>query len=113
LVFFSSLKATRNSDTINKLLLNNDSYGEIVWHQTAMNGDIKPLGAHWVCGREVQGNLKDDLLLSKCRKGLTAWDIAALSGKKEVLETLWFWGREVQVNLKVDLLLATGCGLTA
>ena len=63
----------------------------------------------WGWGREVQVNLKDDLLLAKGFAGDTAWNTVAWYGKKEVLETLWGWGKEVQVNLKDDLLLAKGC----
>jgi hypothetical protein len=54
----------------------------------------------------VQVNLKEYLLLAKCRNGQTAWNIAARDGNKKILEKLWGWGREVQVNLKDDLLLA-------
>jgi len=62
----------------------------------------------WGWGREVQVNLKDDLLLAKVFNGLTAWDIAAWKDNKELLETLWCWGIEMQVKLKDDLLLAKG-----
>jgi len=68
----------------------------------------------WCWGKEIQVNLKDDLLLAKGYDGLTAWDIAAMRGDMETLETLWGWGKEVQVNIKDDLLLAKGGdGLTA
>jgi hypothetical protein len=77
-------------------------------------GKIEILEKLWCWGREVQLNLKDDLLLAKCVYGLTAWDRAAENCNKELLEKLWSLGREEQVNLKVDLLLAKcGYGLTA
>ena len=65
-------------------------------------------------GREVQINLKNDLLLTKGYGGLTAWDMSEQDGNKEVLETVWVWSREVQINLKDDLFLDKGYGaLTA
>jgi len=42
----------------------------------------------WFWGREVQVNLKDDLLLAKGLDGLTEWDIAAFEGKEEMLKAL-------------------------
>jgi endo-1,4-beta-D-glucanase Y len=80
----------------------------------AIIGNKDILEKLWSWGREVQVNLKDDLLLAKGRNGVTAWDMAAHYGNKDILEKLWNWGREVQVNLSDDLLLAKGSdGLTA
>jgi ankyrin repeat protein len=111
---FSSLKATGNSDTTNKLLIHKESRGRNSWHLAANSGQIKTLETLWRWGTEVQVNLKDDLLLAKDRKGKTAWDIAAQIGNKEILEILWVWGRKLQVNLKDNLLLAKGRdGVTA
>jgi len=62
----------------------------------------------WGWGREVQVNLKVDLLLTKGRDGLTAWHRAATMDNKLILETPWGWGSEVHVNLKDDLFLAKG-----
>jgi ankyrin repeat protein len=106
--FFSSLKAAGHSDTVNKLLLHQDIYTGNALHVAASSGHIKTLETLWGWGREVQVNLKDDLLLAKGWNGQTAWDIAAEKGNKEILEKLWGWGREVQVNLKDDLLIAKG-----
>jgi len=50
------------------------------------------LGTLWVWGREVQVNLKDDLLLAKGSYGVTAWHRAVSMVSKEILETLWFLG---------------------
>jgi hypothetical protein len=77
--------------------------GLAAWDIAAVNGEKERLETLWGWGREVEVNLKDDLLLAKGRDGLTAWDIAAFNGKKEILETLWGWGREVEVNLKDGL----------
>ena len=84
-------------------MLDEDGNGGFAWYLGAVNDHIKALEilCHW--GREVQVNVKDDLLLAKRFEGLKAWDIAAGKGKKEVLETLWGWGREVQVNVKDEL----------
>ena len=71
-----------------------------------MDGYKEILKTLWGWGREVQLNLKDDLLLAKDRNGETAWNVATLRGYKEILEALWGWGREEQLNLKDDLLLA-------
>jgi ankyrin repeat protein len=106
--FFSSLKATGHSDTVNKLLLYKDTYSGNAWQFAASSGHIKTLETLWSWGREVQVNLKDDLFLPKDWNGQTAWDVAAENGNKEILEKLWGWGREVQVNLKEDLLLSKG-----
>ena len=103
---FSSLKATGKSDTIKKLMLRIDSYGETSWHLAAKRGHIKTSETLWFCGREVQVKFKDDVLLSMDLYRYTAWYIAAYKGNKEILEKLWCWGREVQVNLKDDLLLS-------
>jgi ankyrin repeat protein len=103
---FIRLKASGNSDTIKKLLLHKNSYGDTAWHRAAMSGNVKTLETLWLWGREVQINLKDDLMLAKCVFGLTAWNRAAFKGKKDILEKLWGWGREMQVNLKDDLLLS-------
>jgi len=73
-----------------------------------MSGHMKTLDTLWVWGREVQVNLKDDMLLSKGRSGHTAFNIAAEKCFKEILQKLWGWGTKVQVNLKDDLLLAKG-----
>ena len=62
----------------------------------------------WGCGREMQVNLKDELLLAKGRNRLSVWDNGAFRGNKEILESLWRWVREVQLNLKDDLLLGKG-----
>jgi hypothetical protein len=106
--FFGSLKATGHSDTIHKLLLHKGSYRGNAWHVAAWSGHIKTLETLWGWGREVQVNLRDDVLLAKGWNGLIAWHIAAYNGNKDMLEKLWGWGREVQVNLKDDLLLAKG-----
>jgi len=104
---FSSLKATEKSDTIKKLMLFTDTDGKPAWYIAAEEGK-EILEILWCWGREVQVNLKDDLLLSKGFHGRTSWSIAAYKGNKEILEKLWCWGREVKVNLKVDLLLSKG-----
>ena len=103
---FRSLKATGKSDTIKKLMLRIDSYGETSWHLAAKRGHIKTSETLWFCGREVQVKFKDDVLLSMDLYRYTAWYIAAYKGNKEILEKLWCLGREVQVNLKDDLLLS-------
>jgi hypothetical protein len=104
--FFCSLKVTKKSGIIKKLLLNARVYEGTLWHLATKGGHKHTLEALWRWGREVQVNLKDDLLLSKDWDGYTAWVSAAERGNKEILEKLWKWGREVGVNLKDDLLLA-------
>ena len=112
--FFSSLKSTGNSNTINELLLHKDIFGKNAWELAARVGQLKTLRKLWDWGRELHVNLKDELLLAKDSDGQTAWDIAEIYSNREILETLWVWGRKVQVNLKNDLLLAKGRdGLTA
>jgi ankyrin repeat protein len=104
--FFSNLKASGHSDTVNKLLVHKDSYEGNAWLVAAENGNKEVLEKLWGWGREVQVSLKDDLLLAKNVFGKIAWHMAAQNGNKEILEQLWGFGREVQVNLKDDLLLA-------
>jgi hypothetical protein len=82
-----------------------DKLPETKQHSLATKEILEKL---WGCGREVQVNLQDDLLLAKGYNGLTAWDRTAFSGNKEILEKLWCWCREMQVNLENDLLLAKG-----
>jgi len=93
--FFSSLKAKGHSHTINKLLLQTDTYRGNAWHVAALSGHTKTLETLWGWGRKVQVNLRDELLLAKGRNGLTAWHIAVYNGNKDMLEKLWGWGREV------------------
>jgi len=66
------------------------------WDNAARNGKKEILEALWNWGRDVQVNLKYDVLLAKNTNGLTAWENAAISGNKEILETLMCWVREVQ-----------------
>jgi ankyrin repeat protein len=107
---FSSLKAAGHSDVINKLLLHKNSYRKTGWHVAAESGHIKTLETLWFWAREVQLNLKDDLLLAEDFCGQTAWHLAARYCRKEILEELWGWATEVQLNLKDDLLLAKDDG---
>jgi len=120
--FFGSLKATGNTKTIKKILLNKVS-GKITSYVPARRGHLKRLALR-MWGREEKVKFKDDLLLATGYDGIisrktettyiTIWDIASTKGNKEILETLWSWGTEVQINLKHDLLLAKGYdGLTA
>ena len=85
-------------------MLSIDFFVRTAWHIAASHGNKGILEKLWDWGREMQVNLKDDLLLSKDFFGETAWHIAAEKDNKEILEKLWGWGREVQVNLKDDLL---------
>jgi len=52
----------------------------------ADNGDKEILEKLWFWFREIQGNLKEDLLLAKGRNGLIGWDVAALNNNKEIFE---------------------------
>jgi len=52
----------------------------------------------WLWGRDVQVNLKDDLLLSRDDIGLNAWYIAVWHDFEFILQTLWLWSGELQVN---------------
>jgi len=81
-------------------LLSKGLNGQTAFHIAAYRGDKEILEKLWCWGREVQVNLKDDLLLSKDLNGLTAVHIAAYKGNKEILKKLWCWGREVQMTLK-------------
>jgi ankyrin repeat protein/Ni2+-binding GTPase involved in maturation of urease and hydrogenase len=103
---FNSLRAADHSDTINNLLRAGDRNGQTACHLAAKSGHTRTLQKLWGWAREVQLNLKDDMLLAKDKDGQTAWHIAAWRGYKQILENLWGWAREVQVNLKDDLLLA-------
>jgi len=65
-----------------------------------LNGNKEILEKLWGWGREVQVNLKEDLLLAKGWNGLTALDIAAEKDNREILEKLWDWISELKLNLK-------------
>jgi ankyrin repeat protein len=69
-------------------LLAKDVSGKIAWHITAQNGNEEILEQLWGLDREVQVNLKDDLLLARDYYSETAWNIAADNGYKEILEKL-------------------------
>ena len=103
---FSSLKATGKSDTIKKLMLHKESDGKTAWYIAAEKGNKEILEKLWCWGREVQVNLKDDLLLSKGFDGQTAWNIAAKKDNKEILEELRVWVMEAQLNIRNHLLPA-------
>jgi hypothetical protein len=74
---------------------------QTAWDIAVRKGKREILEKLWCWGREVQLNLKDDLLLATGWKGQTAWDIAVGKGKTEILEKLWCCGREGQVNSKM------------
>jgi len=63
-------------------LLSKGHDGLTAWDIAAWHGNKEILETLWGCGREVQVNLKDDLLLAKGDDGLTAWDRAAKYRKK-------------------------------
>jgi ankyrin repeat protein len=104
--FFSSLKATSHSDTIQELLLHILCYERNAWLVAARRGHLQTLETLWGWGNEVKVNLKHNLLLAKDKNKKNAFQIAGEEGKIEILEKLWDWGREKQVNLKDDLLLS-------
>jgi hypothetical protein len=49
------------------------------------NGKKEILEKLWGWGKEVQVNLKNNMLLAKGEDGLTAWDMAAIYGNKNIL----------------------------
>jgi hypothetical protein len=89
-------------------LLAKDGNGLTAWDIAASICNKEILEKLWGSGREVQVNLKDDLLLVKSVDEVTAWDIATKKHNRGISEKPWGWDREEQVNLKDDLLLAKG-----
>jgi len=75
-------------------LLAQDKDGETAWIVAALSGKGVILENLWFWGREVQLNLKDDLLLAHDKAGRTAYHIAEQCGYKEISQKLRGWASE-------------------
>jgi hypothetical protein len=67
-------------------LLAKDIFKHTAWHTAARDGNKEILEKPWGWGREVQVNLKDDLLHTKGCYVQSAWHIEAEIGNAEILE---------------------------
>jgi len=59
----------------------------------------------WDWAREMNLNLKEDLLLVRDVSGRTAWHLAAEMGNTGTLEEIFDWAKEAKLDFEVDLLL--------
>jgi len=96
----------------NNWLLSQDSTGN-AWHLAACRGHVTVLKKLWSWAREMNLNLKEDLLLVRDVSERTAWHLAAERGDTGTLEEIFDWAKKAKLNFEVDLLLAKdGNGLT-
>jgi ankyrin repeat protein len=93
------------NDLKNNWLLSHDSSGT-AWHLAARRGHINVLKKLWNCAREMNLNLKEDLLLVRDNAGRTAGHLAAEQGNTRSLDEIFHWAKEANLNSAVDLLLA-------
>jgi hypothetical protein len=60
----------------------------------------------WDCAKEMNLNLKEDLLLVRDVAGQTAGHLAAEQGNTRSLDEIFHWAKQANLNSAVDLLLA-------
>jgi ankyrin repeat protein len=93
------------NDLKNNWLLSHDSSGT-AWHLAARRGHINVLKKLWNCAREMNLNLKEELLLVRDVAGRTAGHLAAEQGNTGSLDKIFHLASEENLNSAVDLLLA-------
>jgi ankyrin repeat protein len=103
--FYSITSKQQSIQTINNLVPSGDSVGQAACHLAAKSGHIKMLENLWCWAREVQLNLKNDLLLAKNKSVPTAWHLATRC-YEQLLEKLWGWAKDMKLNLKDDMMLS-------
>ena len=89
----------------NNWLLSHES-SVTAWHLAAQRGHITVLKKLWDWAREMNLNLKEEILLLRDISGRTAGHLAAEKGNTETLEKIIDWAKEANLNYEADLLLA-------
>jgi ankyrin repeat protein len=88
-----------------KLLLTRDIYGDNVWHQAVLGGNLVLLETLWILAKKAELNT-GDFLLAQTRDEYTAFQLAAEKNHVEPLKRMWVWAEEIQVHpneLKINL----------
>jgi ankyrin repeat protein len=90
-LLLDSAQAAENTDTLNKLLLEQDEEGRTAWHQTVYSHNIHVSEKLWECAKRNQGahDLRNEMLLAKDRRNMNAWHLALDEGKVELLLKQW------------------------
>jgi len=112
-----NLKEGKHHETLNGLLLAQNSDGHTAWHLAARGGNTEVWQNLWKWAEVTltPQEINNKLLLAKDDLEVTVWHWAAKYGNTQVLDTIWGWAKK---NLAGDqlnngLLLAKLIGNTA
>jgi ankyrin repeat protein len=111
-----SLKEGKHTETLNGLLLAQNSDGRTPWHLAAMDGNTEVWQNLWKWAEETltPHEINNNLLLAKDDFEVTVWHWAAKGGFTELLEDIWGWAKENLAREELSgLLLAKLIGKTA
>jgi ankyrin repeat protein len=112
-----SLKEGKHTETLNELLLTQNSDGRIAWHLAAKDGNTEVWQNLWKWAEETltPQEINNNLLLAQDDLEVTVWHWAAKEGNTHLLDTIWGWGKEnlAREELNNGLLLAKLFGKTA
>jgi ankyrin repeat protein len=111
------LKEGKHAESLNGLLLAQNSYGRTAWHLAVKDGN-KELWRNlwkWAEATLTPQKINNKLLLAKDDLGTTVWHWAAKEGNTQLLDTIWGWAKEnlAGEELSNGLLLANTNGKTA
>jgi len=107
-----SAQATKNTHTVNKLLLAQDEKGRTAWHQAVFSHNIQVSEKLWECAKRNPRahDLRKKLLFAKDFNKMNAWHLAVQEGKIEVLLKQLELAKEELLTEEVKkLLLDTDC----
>jgi len=112
-----NLKEGKHVETLNGLLLAQNSDGHTAWHLAAKSGNTEVWQNLWKWAEETltPQEINNKLLLAKDDLEVTVWHWAAKNGHTQSLDTIWGWAKKNLVGdeLSNGLLLATLYGKTA
>jgi energy-coupling factor transporter ATP-binding protein EcfA2 len=86
---FDSLKSGEYSNTLTKVLLAQNIFGQTAWHMAAEKNSAQALKKIWELADAVTPTLTHSLLLSQDKENRTAWQLAAEEGHIDMVEKLW------------------------